>query len=101
MRCIATGGRFLLVGFASGRWAEFDAPHLVRRNYSVVGVYAGGYTRAENLHDHAELVALYEKGQLPGRIVTHTAPFAELPAALEEVALGRAVGKTVLLPREP
>ncbi len=99
MRCIATGGRFLLVGFASGRWAEFDAPHVVRRNYSVVGVYAGGYTREQNLHDHSELVALFEKGQLPGRIVTRTAAFSDLPAALEEVARGRAVGKTVLLPR--
>ena len=54
----------------------------MRRNYSVVGVYAGGYTRAQNLHDHAELCALYESGKLPGHIVTRTAPFAGLVYAL-------------------
>jgi NADPH:quinone reductase len=99
MRCIAKDGRFLLVGFASGRWADFDAPQVVRRNYSVVGVYAGGYSRDENLHDHAQLLALHEKGLLAEPVVTRTAPFEDLPAALEEVARGRAIGKTVLLPR--
>ncbi len=38
---MARDGRILAVGFASGRWVQPDLHRLVRRNGSVVGVYAG------------------------------------------------------------
>jgi NADPH2:quinone reductase len=96
-RCIASEGRFLLVGYASGRWLEPNTRHVVTRNYSLVGVYAGSYTREQNEHDHEALLALVDEGKL-GTAVTKTVPFDELPAALDEVAQGKVVGKTVLLP---
>ena len=43
-RCLAPGGRLLAVGFASGAWVEADISEFVRRNASIVGVYAGGQT---------------------------------------------------------
>jgi NADPH:quinone reductase len=97
LRCIAPEGRFLVVGYASGQWVEPNTRHIVTRNYSVVGVYAGSYTREQNEHDHEALMELVEAGKL-GTAVTKTVPFEELPAALDEVAQGKVVGKTVLLP---
>jgi len=97
LRCIANEGRFLAIGFASGRWVNVDTHHAVQRNYSLVGVYAGAYTREQNVADHEELLRLYESGALSSP-VTRTVPFDELPDALDEVATGRVIGKLVLLP---
>ncbi|HEX7095719.1 MAG TPA: NADPH:quinone oxidoreductase family protein [Acidimicrobiales bacterium] len=97
LRCIANEGRFLAVGFASGRWVRVDTHHAVQHNYSLVGVYAGGYTREQNVADHEELLRLYEAGALRSP-VTRTVPWEDLPDALDEVATGRVIGKLVLLP---
>jgi NADPH2:quinone reductase len=97
LRCIAPEGRFLVVGYASGRWVEPDIRHVVTRNYSIVGVYAGSYTREQNEADHEALLALVAEGKL-GTAVTRTVEFEGLPAALDAVADGTVIGKTVLLP---
>jgi NADPH2:quinone reductase len=97
LRCIANEGRLLVVGFASGRWVDVNIRHVVTRNYSIVGVYAGGYTREQNLDDHLAMLDLVDAGRLTSDVV-RTAPFDELPAALDEVLRGEVIGKTVLLP---
>jgi NADPH2:quinone reductase len=97
LRCIAPEGRFLVVGYASGRWVEPNIRHVVTRNYSIVGVYAGSYTRAQNEADHEALLGLVAAGKL-GTAVTRTVEFEALPAALDAVADGSVIGKTVLLP---
>ena len=74
----------LAVGFASGRWVQVDTVHTVRRNYSLVGVYAGGFTRQESEADHRGVARVAAQGQLVN--FAHTAPFAELPDAVEAVA---------------
>ncbi len=94
LRCIAPGGRVLAVGFASGRWVQVNTAHAVRHNYSLVGVYAGGYTRDESERDHEALLALAGQGKLAG--FAHSASFADLPDAVEAVASGRVIGKTVV-----
>jgi len=94
LRCIAAGGRLLAVGFASGRWVQVNTVNAVRRNYSLVGVYAGGFTRQENEDDHEALLALVESGKLVG--FAHTEPFSRLPDAVEAVAAGTVIGKTVI-----
>ena len=94
LRCIASGGRLLAVGFASGKWVEVDTVNAVRRNYSLVGVFAGGYTPEQNVDDHEALLALVADGRLASFV--HSVPFLDLPAALDEVANGKTIGKTVL-----
>ena len=94
LRCLAPGGRMLAVGFASGRWVQVNTMHAVRHNYSLVGVYAGGYTRQESNDDHEALLALAAGGKLVS--FAHTAPFSELPDAVEAVAAGAVIGKTVI-----
>lgn len=94
LRAMAVGGRFLAVGFASGTWVHADTHDLVRRNQSLVGVYAGGYTRGENEADHEALLALHAAGRLDG--FATTVAFDELPAAMDAVAAGTVVGKMVV-----
>lgn len=93
--CLARDARLLAVGFASGRWVQPDLHRLVRRNASVVGVYAGGYSRAENEADHEALLALWDAGELRGTGTT-VVPFDRLPDAVALVDEGRAVGKVVV-----
>ncbi|MCF2533344.1 zinc-binding dehydrogenase [Yinghuangia soli] len=92
---LSRGGRLLAVGNASGSWAEIPADHLVRRNASLVGVYTGGYSRAEREAVHARLAELLSRGRLADT-GTVPVPFAELPGALAQVAARTAPGKLVL-----
>jgi NADPH2:quinone reductase len=94
-RCIAHEGRLLAVGFASGRWGEPRAAHLVERNYSVLGVMPGGYGHEFRAQAHAQLLGHWRAGRL--RVpLAGVAPFAELPAALARLASGEPLGKLAL-----
>ena len=94
LRCIAPFGRILAVGFASGRWVEVNTVHAVRRNYSLVGVYAGGFTRAQADDDHEAMLELVAAGKLA--TFAHAWPFDDLPSAVEAVGNGSVIGKTVI-----
>ena len=94
VECLAPGGRLLAVGFASGTWVDADISALVLRNASLLGVYAGGQTRAEAEADHELLLALAADGGL-GR-ATESVSFDALPDALDAVDRSEAVGKLVL-----
>lgn len=96
MRCVANEGRFLAVGFAAGRWPEVDVRRLVGANFSVLGVYVGAYSRPEAEHDHEQLMALFESGRIRS-CVTDVAGFLDLPEAVERVAAGGVIGKTVVV----
>jgi len=91
------GGRLLAVGFASGRWPKFETHDLLVTNTSLVGVFAGGYSRAELDGFHAQLSALIANGQLRNA-VTAEVPFDDLPAALQRMAGRAVVGKLVVVP---
>ena len=57
-RCIAFGGRLLVMGFASGRIPTLDANRPLIKGYSVIGVRAGEYGRRwpERGREHAAAV---------------------------------------------
>jgi NADPH2:quinone reductase len=88
-------GRFLAVGFASGSWPDIEVQRLVVANASLVGVFAGGYSRAETERIHAQLSDLVGQGRLRNA-VTATFAFEELPRAVQGLADHAAVGKSVL-----
>ena len=94
---LARGGRLLAVGFASGAWPRPETHQLVIANASLVGVFAGGYSRAELDTIHARLSALVLSGQLRDA-VTASVPFDGLPAALQRMADRGVVGKLVAVP---
>ena len=93
LKCVANGGQFLLVGFASGAWPTIDAHSLVVGNFSVVGVYAGACSRAERVEMVTELASLVAQGALRPEVTRRA--FDDLPAALSEVAAATAQGRVV------
>ncbi len=87
----------LAVGFASGAWPKIAAHDLVITNTSLVGVFAGGYSRDELDAIHTRLSALVHDGRLRNAVRAEI-PFAELPAALQRMADRAVVGKLVVVP---
>lgn len=94
---LARYGRLLAVGFASGVWPKLATLDLVITNTSLLGVFAGGYSRDELDDIHANLAGLVGDGRLRNA-VTAEVPFDELPSALQHMADRAVVGKRVLVP---
>jgi NADPH:quinone reductase len=94
---IASEGRLLAIGFASGDPAHPNSRDILRRNCSIVGVFTGAYPRAALDDVHRQLVELVERDGI-GTGSTTTAAFTELPAALERVARREAMGRVVVMP---
>lgn len=98
MRCIATFGRLLVIGFASGRIPTLAVNLALIKQVSIIGVRAGEYGR-QNPAGGAEVErALFD---LAGRgllrpHVQRTLPFTQLPEAFDAVAARSAVGRIVL-----
>jgi NADPH2:quinone reductase len=95
-RALARYGRLLAIGFASGRWPQVPVHELVVSNTSIVGVLAGGYSRAELEGVHARLSGLIASEALR-TTVTEAVPFDDLPRALQRVADRAVVGKVVMV----
>ncbi len=99
-KCIAFGGRLLVVGFASGRIPSIQANRVLLKNISIVGVGLGGFQRqAPELVARAmrALFELYERGAIRP-LISATFPLPEAAAALEEITSRRSVGKVLLIP---
>lgn len=97
-KCIAFEGRIVIVGFTSGRIPQAAANHVLVKNYSVVGLHWGLYTRrAPELIPPAAraLLDLYEAGTIKPYISTRM-PLKHAPRALATVAEGRSMGKVIL-----
>ncbi len=99
-RCIAFGGRLLVVGFASGRIPDIRANIPLIKGFSVVGVRAGEFGRRfpdlgrENV---AEIVRLAGEGRIRPHV--HAAlPLARWREAFEAMENRTVIGRTVLLP---
>ena len=99
-RCIAFGGRLLVVGFTSGRIASVSTNLPLIRGFSVVGVRAGEYGRRfpdlgrENLDAVWRLAA---EGRITPRVHARY-PLADWRAAFEDMAASRHIGKIVIEP---
>ncbi|HWW57208.1 MAG TPA: NADPH:quinone oxidoreductase family protein [Sphingopyxis sp.] len=99
-RCIAFGGRLLVVGFASGRIPEVPVNVPLIKGFSVVGVRAGEYGRrfpergAENV---AAIDALAAKGKIRPHVHT-SLDLADWREAFAMLERREVVGKVVLRP---
>lgn len=89
---MAVEGRLLLIGFAGGEWGQPSAPQMVGGNYSVVGVLPSFYEHGVRQQAQEELLSYWRRGAL--RVPIHrTYSFDEVPAAVNELASGAAMGK--------
>ena len=99
-RCVASEGRILAVGYASGTWANASTARLVQTNASVLGVYVGAYAPDQMKAVHAELLTLHADRRIRSE-PAQVWPFEELPEALTALAERRILGKGVLRVAEP
>ena len=97
LRGIASEGRLLGVGFASGEWPKLEMVRMVIGNYTVMGVYVGAYGGGTATRDAVDrLNDLFASGAINSGLTTSVA-FDDLPAALERLAHRTAMGKTVIV----
>lgn len=98
LRCIAFGGRLLVLGFASGRIPVLDVNRPLIKGYSLVGVRAGEYGRRFPAHHVEHLAAvkhLAEAGVLKPAIGARFA-LAQAREALAAMAARTVTGKIVV-----
>ncbi len=99
-RCVAFGGKLLVIGFAGGRIAEISTNIPLIKGFSVVGVRAGEYARRFPERGRAirEAVAtLAADGRLSPHI-DRVLPLERWREAFEAMGAREVVGKVVLEP---
>jgi NADPH2:quinone reductase len=98
LRTLAPGGRFLVVGFASGTIPRIGLNLALLKRCAIVGVDWGGASRADPGINQPLLATLLEwvcSGRLrPAAVVAR--PMGEVCHALEDQLAGAIVGKLVL-----
>jgi len=97
-KCIASGGRLLVVGFASGRIPSIAANRLLLKNMAAVGVFWGRRISEQPEYfqeAQASLANLCEQGEIRPRVST-SFPLAEAPSALRRITGRQVLGKAVL-----
>lgn len=102
LRALRSGGRFCVVGFASGEIPRLPANIVLLRNRSVIGVDWGDWSRAMGASASRDLLADVIDRIRQGAINPprpDTASLTEAEQVLRRFAERRASGKYVLLPR--
>lgn len=98
LRCLAPGGRHLVVGFAAGTIPRIPLNLALLKRCSIVGVDWGGHIRAHpgaNVPLLQTLVEWFERGRInPQPARSHR--FEETPAVLQALLDRQAVGKPVV-----
>jgi NADPH:quinone reductase len=97
-KCIATEGRLLVIGFASGQIPTIAANRILLKNMSVIGVYWGGYLERHPefmAEAQAELFSMYEAGKIKP-IVSQSYALEDAPAAMRALAGRKTYAKVVL-----
>lgn len=100
VRCVAFGGRLMVVGFTSGRIAEVSTNMPLIKGFSVIGVRAGEYGRRfpERGRENVEAIwRLAAEGRIKPR-VDREVPLDRWRDAFGAMRDSRVVGKLVLVP---
>ena len=100
LRALRPGGRYLVIGFASGTIPTLPLNQVLLNNRTIVGVDWGGWAMrnpAEHAALEAELFALAARGELRP-VEPMAAPLAEAGRVLSDLSQRRVVGKVVLVP---
>lgn len=97
-KCIAFEGRLLVIGFAGGRIPQVAANRIMLKNISVVGLNWGAYRDRHSAlvpAVHEDLCAMHERREITP-LIFGSYPFAELPAAMDDLLSRRSWGKLVV-----
>jgi NADPH:quinone reductase len=97
LRATAWGGRYLVVGFASGEIPRLPLNLALLMERSILGVFCGEWTK----RDRGAADAMYEEiagwiaTRRVGPLVTRRLTLDEIPGALEDLTARRVIGKLV------
>ena len=97
-RAIAWGGRFLVIGFASGPIAKMPLNLALLKGAAIIGVFWGAWSMrdpVESQNNFKELVEMIDDGVF-SPLVPQVYPLHDFTAAFESIAERRAKGKVVL-----
>jgi NADPH2:quinone reductase len=98
LRCLAWGGRLLVVGFVGGRIAEVKANYILIKNLAILGVRAGEYGRRDPLRgaeNVREIDRLASAGVFKPYIGARL-PLSDAIEGLRMLAAGSVTGKVVI-----
>lgn len=98
-RSIAHGGRYLIIGFASGDIPSFPANHILIKTYTVIGVRAGATPRRVPeiaARQKQALIELAERGAMRPYI-SHRFALEEIEDALLALENREVIGRAVLI----
>jgi len=99
LRSLGPGGRYLVIGFASGEIPKIALNLLLLKVVSMVGVFWGAFAKAQpqrNAANLTELLDWYAQGRLRPH-VSATFPLERYREALDAVMQRKALGKVVLV----
>ena len=97
-RAIAWGGRFLIIGFASGIVPQFPANHALIKGYSLIGLRAGEASRRDPalaMQTSAALTQLTAGGVMRPHI-SHRFTLAQTADALRIIERREAIGRVAI-----
>ena len=97
-RSIAWGGRYLIVGFASGTIPQFPANHAMIKGYSLIGLRAGESGRRDPQLAQRSSAALSElaKAGIMRPHISHRFTLDETAAALRILETRQVIGRAVV-----
>jgi NADPH2:quinone reductase len=99
LRCLAWGGRLLILGFLGGGPTNIKSNYLLIKGIDAIGVRIGGLNEADPdlaIANMKALIGLTEQGRLRPRI-SHTFRLDQAAEALQVVIDRAVIGKAVLL----
>ena len=99
-RCVAFGGKLLVVGFTSGRIADISTNIPLIKGFSVVGVRAGEFARRfpeRGRAAHDAVFAMFAAGQL-NPVIDRVLPLVRWHEGFTAMAQRELVGKVVFAP---
>ena len=99
-RTMARSGRLLVIGFASGKIPKLAVNLALVKEFSVVGVFWGAFTRGEPEEYKKNMIELFEWYQkdLLKPLIEENYPLSEAAKVLEKILARGAKGKIILKP---
>ena len=94
-KATAFEGRFVVIGYASGEWAQISLPETLMKNISLVGAMPVGYSPQQVLAAHEKLIGFWRAGKINVANLQQFA-FDDARSAIELIAAGGVEAKVVV-----
>jgi len=100
VRCMAWGGRYLVIGFAAGSIPKIPANLLLLKSCALVGVFWGAWVKRNPmgaLQNMGEIAQMMQEGKLTD-MVSKIYSLKDTWQALDDLKNRRVIGKIVVIP---